>query len=119
MKTSQLKVMAPLVHKGPLTVPDIAARLGVSRQFVQTVYNALTAEHLIKTVDNPRHKRSKLFMVTEKGAAVYEQTRLNEHRIIEGILPDLNPVAVADAANLLEEIRSAVIKTQQDSNQLT
>lgn len=56
MSTSLHKVIRIIRDAGPLTAPDIAALLGVSRQLVQTVCNDLMARGLIEFKDNPRHK---------------------------------------------------------------
>jgi DNA-binding MarR family transcriptional regulator len=51
------------------TVPDIARTLGLQRQGVQRIADELVAEGLGCYVDNPRHRVSKLFVVTDSGAA--------------------------------------------------
>ena len=51
------------------TVPDIARVLGLQRQGVQRIADELVADGLGRYVDNPRHKRSKLFVVTDLGDA--------------------------------------------------
>ena len=49
------------------TVPDIARYLGLHRQGVQRVADELVAEGLARYDDNPRHRVSKLFVVTDRG----------------------------------------------------
>lgn len=51
----------------PATVADIARSLGLQRQGVQRVADELVDEGLGRYEDNPRHKRSKLFIVTDAG----------------------------------------------------
>ncbi|HBX81197.1 MAG: MarR family transcriptional regulator [Propionibacteriaceae bacterium] len=57
------------------TVPDIARVLGLQRQGVQRIADELVADGLGRYVDNPRHKRSKLFVVTDLGDAALEEIR--------------------------------------------
>jgi DNA-binding MarR family transcriptional regulator len=52
---------------GQLTVPQIARRLGVSRQNVQRVVNDIVAEGLATYQPNPDHKASPLVTLTNTG----------------------------------------------------
>src|SRR5208282_2971771 len=56
---------------GPLTVPQIAQMRPTSRQRMQRLADELAAERLVKFVDNPRHRRSKLMLLTPKGDKRY------------------------------------------------
>jgi DNA-binding MarR family transcriptional regulator len=63
---------------GPLTVPQIAQMRPTSRQRMQRLADELAAEGLVKFIDNPKHRRSKLVQLTPKGEARYREmnTRL-------------------------------------------
>ena len=63
---------------GPLTVPQIAQMRPTSRQRMQRLADELAAEGLVKFIDNPKHRRSKLVRLTPKGEARYREfnTRL-------------------------------------------
>jgi DNA-binding MarR family transcriptional regulator len=63
--------MRSLALLGPLTVPQIAEMRPTSRQRMQRLADELAAEGLVKFVDNPRHRRSKLVQLTPKGEARY------------------------------------------------
>ena len=52
---------------GPLTVPQIARMRPTSRQRMQRLADELLAEGLVKFIDNPKHRRSKLVQLTRKG----------------------------------------------------
>jgi DNA-binding MarR family transcriptional regulator len=114
LSTSQHKIMGALDHIGPGTVPDMAAVLGVSRQFVQTVCNDLLSRGFIEFADNPRHKRSKLAVLTESGRIAFRQARQKENEIIEQAMPGIDPDRATDARELLEWIRKAVQKIPND-----
>jgi len=114
LSTSQHKIMRTLSHIGPATVPDLAALLGVSRQFVQTVCNDLLSHGFLQFTDNPRHKRSKLAILTEPGRSAFRQARQKEDTIIEEALPEIDPGKAAEACELLEGIRKAVQKIPND-----
>lgn len=51
----------------PMTVPQIARRLGVSRQNVQRIADLLVTEKLAAPSDNPDHRSSKHLVLTERG----------------------------------------------------
>ncbi len=110
LSTSQHKIMRALSNLGAGTVPDIAAVLGVSRQFVQKVCNDLLSCEFLEFTDNPRHKRSKLAALTELGRSAFRQARQKENEIIEKALPNIDPEKVTETRELLECIRKTVQK---------
>src|SRR5512147_2256712 len=65
--------MRSLALLGPLTVPQIAQMRPTSRQRMQRLADELAAEGLVKFIDNPKHRRSKLVQLTLKGDARYRE----------------------------------------------
>ena len=65
--------MRSLALLGPLTVPQIAQMRPTSRQRMQRLADELAADGLVKFIDNPKHRRSKLVQLTRKGDARYRQ----------------------------------------------
>jgi DNA-binding MarR family transcriptional regulator len=65
--------MRSLALLGPLTVPQIAQMRPTSRQRMQRLADELAAEGLVKFIDNPKHRRSKLVELTHKGDAHYRE----------------------------------------------
>src|SRR5262247_4531121 len=65
--------MRSLALLGPLTVPQIARMRPTSRQRMQRLADELTAEGLVKFIDNPKHRRSKLVQLTPKGDVRYRE----------------------------------------------
>jgi DNA-binding MarR family transcriptional regulator len=55
----------------PLTVPQIARRMGLTRQSVHTTVNRLLADGLVELVPNADHRRSQLVRLTDLGEARY------------------------------------------------
>src|SRR5437867_4729087 len=55
----------------PLTVPQIARRMGLTRQSVQASVNRLLDEGLVQTDHNPDHRRSVLVRLTKLGRDAY------------------------------------------------
>ena len=65
--------MRSLALLGPLSVPQIAQMRPTSRQRMQRLADELAAEGLVKFIDNPKHRRSKLVQLTRKGDARYRE----------------------------------------------
>jgi DNA-binding MarR family transcriptional regulator len=65
--------MRSLALLGPLTVPQIAQMRPTSRQRMQRLADELAADGLVKFVDNPKHRRSKLVQLTPKGDVRYRE----------------------------------------------
>lgn len=108
LRSSQYRVAHALTHLGPATVPEVAASLGVTRQFVQVVCNGLEAIGFVEFRESPRHKRSKLVALTEKGRRTVERSRREQASIIEKTLPNVRVSKVAEATRLLHEIGESV-----------
>lgn len=65
----------------PLTAPQVAATMGVTRQGAQKQLNLLVQSGLVETRGNPQHKRSPLFVLTPQGEQTYAAVdrRWKEH----------------------------------------
>ncbi|MEV6140117.1 MarR family transcriptional regulator [Nocardia sp. NPDC051990] len=57
------------------TVADIARSLSLQRQGVQRIADDLVNEGLARYEDNPRHRRSKLLVVTDAGCSILSEIR--------------------------------------------
>jgi DNA-binding MarR family transcriptional regulator len=67
--TARWQVLAA-VESQPASVAGIARALGLARQSVQRVADALEAGGLVAFEDNPRHRRARLVRLTPEGRAV-------------------------------------------------
>ena len=63
----------------PLSVAQIARNMGLTRQAVQRVANALADIGLVEFTENPDHRRAKLVCLTVAGRAVLEE--INQRQI--------------------------------------
>jgi len=89
----------------PKTVPQIARRLGVSRQNVQHIVEALVGASLACFVDNPDHRRSPHLVLTGEGRstlATLTRAARKHHEALARSLGDL------DLAALGQEIRAVL-----------
>jgi DNA-binding MarR family transcriptional regulator len=97
------------IEVGPFTVPQIARRLGVSRQHILRMTNDLATEGLVELVPNPDHKTSPLVTLTAAGrdtlAAINKAARSSNNAIQR----EFTPENVAHLRALLRQF-TAIIK---------
>lgn len=67
--SARWRVLAMVEEEGA-SVADVARQLGLARQSVQRVADALVADGLAMYVGNPRHRRAKLLELTPDGLGV-------------------------------------------------
>lgn len=68
-----------------LSVPDIARRYEVSRQHVQVTVNALLAKGLLRSIENPQHRRSRLIRLSAAGRNCFDEIRRDEASVIASL----------------------------------
>lgn len=88
----------------PLTVPQIARQMGLTRQAVQATVNRLLAAALAEARDNPDHRRSPLIGLTELGRHRYAAVDQRQIQWINDISAELNITDLATAASVLREL---------------
>jgi DNA-binding MarR family transcriptional regulator len=73
----------------PLTVPQIARRMGLTRQSVHATVKRLVRDRLVELAPNADHRRSQLVCLTELGqaryAAIDRRQALWVNRLADGI----------------------------------
>lgn len=97
-------VMEFLYPDAELTVPHIARRYQVSRQHVQVTVNRLLEEGLLRTHDNPQHKRSPLLRLSELGRDTFAEIRQNEDALLDEIYADIEIADIATTRRTLESL---------------
>ena len=88
----------------PLTVPQIARRMGLTRQAVQATVNQLHRDTMIETSDNPDHRRSPLINLTERGRQKYAALDRQQIAWINELSAGLKLSDLAAAARLLQDL---------------
>jgi DNA-binding MarR family transcriptional regulator len=99
------KVLERLVDDGKATVPALAEALDVTRQHVQTVVNDLIDKRLVRAIDNPQHRRSKLIVATDRGEAALKEIRAREAPIGNKLAAELSAADAEVAASALAKLR--------------
>lgn len=82
LPVAQRAVLESLCREGPATVPALARARPVSRQHIQVLVNALLAEGLAETRENPGHRRSPLVAATDEGRRRFAEMRAREGRAL-------------------------------------
>lgn len=90
--------------KRPLTVPQIARRMGLTRQSVHTTVNRLLEAGLVELVPNADHRRSQLVRLTELGQARYEAIDRKQTVWINALANGLRSSDLDAAARVLNEL---------------
>jgi DNA-binding MarR family transcriptional regulator len=88
----------------PLTVPQIARRMGLTRQAVQASVNRLLAEALVEARDNRDHRRSPLIGLTKLGRQKYAAVDRRQARWINELSTGLDITDLAVAARVVGEL---------------
>lgn len=104
LSSARWKVLGALSgSKNPITVPDIARTMGLTRQAVQRLVNEMIKDGLLNSQVNPSHKRAKLLALTKKGKDFFE--RLEQKQI-----PWVNSIADGLEAKDLQIVYSVLQK---------
>ncbi|HEX8832000.1 MAG TPA: MarR family transcriptional regulator [Longimicrobium sp.] len=96
------------VLQQPRTVSGIARVMGLTRQSVQRLADALAEAGITEYVDNPAHRRAKLVQPTAAGWAAIEVIRPRQyawtHRVTAEISAEELRAAVATMERVIESI---------------
>lgn len=93
-----------VVSETPLTVPNAARRLGVSRQAVQRVANDLVRDGLAAFRPNPDHRSSPLLGLTPHGRDVLTRITARADEARRGVTDDIEPSELASTRDVVRRI---------------
>ncbi len=95
------------IRNQPMTLAQIARRLGVSRQNVRQTVQRLEEQGLVERQENPEHRRSALVAITTKGGIVMDTLRERQaeltHQLTDGL--GLNLRSIEKLTIQLEALR--------------
>jgi len=100
--------MRSLALLGPLTVPQIAGMRPTSRQRMQRLADELADEGLVRFVDNPKHRRSKLVRLTPKGEARYRELNARLLSIASTMAGTLGEAEIRRAGEVVRQLSDDV-----------
>ncbi|MEX2962236.1 MarR family winged helix-turn-helix transcriptional regulator [Microbulbifer sp. TYP-18] len=109
MTSARWQVMGAIDEWGqPLTVAQIARRMGLARQGVQRIVNDLKAQGLVTLEANLDHKRSPLVAISETGSAVMVEIGKAQAAWVNTLAEGLSERRIRDALRLLEIVRGRI-----------
>jgi DNA-binding MarR family transcriptional regulator len=88
----------------PLTVPQIARRMGLTRQSVHTTVKRLATDGLVELAPNADHRRSQLVRLTEPGARSYAALDRRQAVWVNRLSRGVDRSELETAARVLEEL---------------
>jgi DNA-binding MarR family transcriptional regulator len=88
----------------PLTVPQIARRMGLTRQSVHATVNRLVRDGLLEPAPNADHRRSPLVCLTKLGGARYEAMDARQAVWINRLARGISRSDLETAQRVLDEL---------------
>jgi DNA-binding MarR family transcriptional regulator len=89
----------------PLSVPQIARNMGLTRQAVQRLANEMQADGLVRFAPNPHHRRAKLVLLTAKGKTAFAAAMKRQDSWANELGRGLSGKQIEAAAATLRTIR--------------
>ncbi|MCP5074445.1 MAG: winged helix-turn-helix transcriptional regulator, partial [Rhodobacteraceae bacterium] len=99
-------VLEVLLVQGCASVPEIALRLHIQRQYVQLMINDVISAGFAEKRVNPRHKRSPLIGLTELGDELIRDVMAQERKVIEKLAENYDQTTVASSHKLMQSLES-------------
>ncbi|SDE52771.1 DNA-binding transcriptional regulator, MarR family [Blastococcus fimeti] len=101
-------VLELLVHRGAMTVPQLAREFGITRQSVQALVDTGASRGLLGFEDNPRHRRSRLVTATADGERTFTEAHRRELANLERVAADLDGEDLARCARVLADLTDRI-----------
>lgn len=95
---------AIVLAERPLTVPQIARRMGLTRQSVHASVGQLTAGGLVEVTPNADHRRSGLVRLTERGRANYAAVDRLQREWVNRLAEGFDAESLATTRHVLDEL---------------
>lgn len=107
LTTARWQVLRAVFHE-PLTVAGAARSMGLTRQSVQRVADALVAEGLCRYLPNPAHRRARLLTPTERGRRAIHHLGPRVTAWSEHVLDAVGATTVGSANDSVQTLLSAL-----------
>lgn len=107
-----------VIDERPLSVPQVAEIMGLTRQGVQKTADLLVSEGLIEFIENPEHKKSQLLAVTRKGLNILRKIEASQKSWAKLILKEMDTEKLTPAVKFLDAL-TAVLKSSLQSEEDT
>lgn len=106
LTSARWQVLGAIALEGrPLTVADIARRMGLKRQSVQRLADALVEERMLLREDNPAHRRAPLHRLSRAGLNAYHTLDEQQAAWAAACAKGMPAARLADALALISALR--------------
>jgi DNA-binding MarR family transcriptional regulator len=107
LTSARWQVLGAITLAGrPLTVPQIARRMGLARQSVHTTVGRLVREGLLELGSNDEHRRSSLVRITDAGRDTYSAVDRAQASWVNEVTRGISRSDLATARAVLDELAS-------------
>jgi len=106
-------ILEVVAEGGPMTVPQAARLLDVSRQAAQRLVTDLHDAGHIRLTKNPRHQRSPLVEITPRGTHAFASLRAQETRRLSALAPELSVTELETAQRVMSALSEDIRRTAQ------
>ena len=113
LTTARWQVLRAVFHE-PLTVAGAARNMGLTRQSVQRVADALVAEGLCQYLPNPAHRRAKLLSPTERGLRAIQHLGPRVTAWSEHVRDAVGARTISSANDSMQTLLSALLDCQEE-----
>lgn len=110
LTSARWQVLGSLVD-GPITVAEIARRMGLSRQNVQRIANRLKQDGFIDTSPNPAHRRAKLNSLTDYGIESMREVTKRQEEWVNQMSKDMELAGLRQTVAMMIDCRQRVQKS--------
>lgn len=105
LTSARWQIIGALALSGEsMTVPQVARRMGLSRQAVQRIANDLSAMQWIRFQDCASDKRTRLLELTTEGQEVYEKASERQTAWINELTSNISADDIAEAKGLMSRL---------------
>lgn len=91
LSMSQINSLFRIYHLGPASVNDLAEHLGVTKAAVSQLLDRLVEDGLILRREDPRDRRSKQILLTDKGTRTVLKSMRSRHGWVDELAQRLTP----------------------------
>ncbi len=106
LTSARWQVMGPIFEfNEPMTVAQIARRMGLARQGVQRIVNDLKKLEMINFLSNPDHKSAPLITISEAGRKTIIELNKAQAAWVNSLSEGLSENQIKQALKLMETVR--------------
>jgi DNA-binding MarR family transcriptional regulator len=105
LTSARWQVLGAIALAGrPLTVPQIARRMGLTRQSVHATVGRLVRDGLVELAPNTDHRRSQLVYLTQRGRAGYSAVDRRQAKWVNRLAEGIGRSDLETTARVLNEL---------------